>query len=706
MTSDSEQDYSSGYIQSLFSSDTPPHDIATDVARQHLRRALGMAISRDCERTNMNYIPGISDYNHVCTFHRYTRDALNNSCERVDSLTNVCSLWNANATFVMPTEDVVVHTYTDTYKAMDGDERARVHAVADDIRVKGAVPWHERRPLHTCVRYTPDKSPETRVVCDSSNGMGHCDMFDEFARTAYETPRVYNIRIGNGAVPGESYVKQMPIDCVKDVYPYEIQNRFSGRTRQQHVLGLGDSQVVQESVTVRLVSGTVRIHNLGEMPISCAARVVIAQQCYFCPKSPADSLIHDCTQVGCVHFDPYTANATCCMSRIIVPASSSMSLQEAFANLNGSSNKTEREDNYNLRNRVFDTDPRALRKLDLADFDNDSELREEVEYYVSQIDKYAQDDHSDRKDKEKEDTQSSTRMTHEQLHDMITKRSSRNAKQKRIAHSRVRKRLHAIKEHSRDARTMLNTSHISSYAEYIREAEFRIRTLIGNGVRARDAITRMHTMTVYKCNGASRGSTDSRGQQYIKWYTIPERRDMMLRNAQRCMQKDSTKEIEVRVVGDENTLAKMIDNPIRYAARKCVLFWTLLRLRTRRARDNANDFAITAFSIAFVYMMRSGIHVTVRNERQSIVSRNTFFLHALPDLSGIGEIHYSFNLAYVKRCMKSVTRAVNEYCVIEHNAPQNISPECIENADDYLDSVGTKHPDLFVGIKRIRKKQR
>lgn len=696
--------------------------VAMDVVKCNLIRAVDMCLQNrpgihdvnDDSETRpigvshaLSLYSGLSDA-HTCIPPKYRRSAYNSAKCRQSNTTKTCQLWGGSVLFVMPTSDVSVATDNDVYKACDDTQKQHIWHAVEELQNKSASPWDKRAPLHTCATVSTQHLRNSRAdinVCDERNGMGHCQLFEALMSQQYTVPMNYHVL-------GES----VHVDTVSVAYPYEVQQSNARmQSYQQTALSLGDGEIIQDSVTVRLISGTHQFLNLGDMPVRYTVRFVVLQQLYFCPNSPPARAVHDCTEYGCVHYDPYTGNATCSMTNLVLEVSSAMCLRDKYAKLNGDDGYSySRRDAYDLRVSVVGGETFQRKPpVDRVDIENCVELQEDLEHYADQCsddedaDKNPDAPSSSRRHAVCKSTQNSLKMTREHLHSLVTRRSGRYVRNRRSATRHVRTQLRQIREHSEEAQKMLNTGHISSHTEYVEETEYRMRKLIGyDDVKMRHAMTCVLTMQLFKSKGGVNMPRDSNNCRTLKWYTIPEKEAEMRANAERAMSRDKCTTVQVKIIRDRKVITKIIDEHIRNATRKCVLFWTLLRMRTDHARRAPGDFSITAFSVAFLYLMRAGITVTVNKRERIIVSKNQFFRHALPDMEHIGEISHLFNLRFVRRCMKNISRVVNEHCVTQRNAPESISPESVTNRAARLDSINSKHPDLFVGIKRNRNKQR
>lgn len=631
-----------------------------------------------CDGVHSAYLDSLSF--HVCVTKR-----------RQSAFVKPCRLWRANIFMLFPTDRIWLNEL-----AVTGDEQRRAaHAVIADIKRKASEPWTRRMPLHECVDARVYVDPIngfkegswTRTcVCNESGGMSHCAAFEHILSANFGRG------LGRTSVFGSEFEPTVSIESDNVVFPIHLQ----GNNMDAAIEG---SQVTQESVHVRVVSGLYEMPNFaGIGGLHATLRYVVLKDCYFCPHSSESTPLHDCTVHGCAVHDPYSGFATCTMTAVTLNMSEAMRAQDEYAKVNQANTwSQERDEIMRLKRSVIRSDNDLARGVTRDDIASDRELRQDLEHYAER-NNGAFGVHN-----------SAGSQSRASLNEVRRRKSNKMTRRERRKKEGIMKVIGRISERgeSSSALKILNTGHLSSTTDYMDEAIFRLQTAIGTGLRARSSMARYLTRVVDSGRSAvSKTSTGGTGRR-IKKYVVPEQEEDMRRQAEEAKRTRGV-DIEIVVLRNEKRLVNMMNDHIKKVAHHALVFWIILRVRTEDGANNPNLIPFSAFVLAFAYMMRDGYSFRSSSDgsEEVLLPENRFLKYMLPDRSLLDKIDQILSEKDTYNCVRNVKRILTRHCVTDENSCADISPFAAHNAEMDIEEVQKRRPDLFEGLRRRRRTNR
>lgn len=634
-----------------------------------------------CDGIHSSYLQSLSF--HVCITKR-----------RVSDFLQQCKLWRTNMFMLFPTDNIwLSQSARDTMS-----EEQIIHAVKimEDVKDKGVRPWSQRMPLHECAKSRVYVDPingfktgqwADLCVCNPGGGMLHCEMFERIMQTRYDgtTNKV--------DLFGYEMSSTVSIDFDNIMYPARIQ----GRNVDARIEG---SNLTQESVHVRVASGLYQMRDFaGVRGLSATLRYVVVKDAFFCPLSSEAEPLHDCTANACAVHNPYSGFATCTMTAQTLDMSEAMRAQDEYAPVDRSSNTwtQERDDIMKMKRSVLRSDTDLSRGVTRDEISEHNELREDLEYYVGQS----------------ASTSGSQNMSNSRarLHEVRRRKSSKMTRAERRRKENVMKSIEkiGIRGESSTANKILNTGHLSSAKDYMTEAIHRLQIAIGTGLRARSSMAGYLTCIVNAEKDLKGATHDEQGVRTIKKYVVPEQEEEM-RVQVKSIERDRKVNVEIIVWRNSKKLIDMIDEQIKKIARHALVFWILLRMRTKEGSSRPNAIQFSTFVISFCYMLKEGYSFRPpgrsSDSEHTLLPQNRFLKYMLPNRALLDSIDHMLSERDTYNCVRNIKHILLRHCITEKNPAADISPFSSNNVDMDVEKIQENRPDLFEGLRRRRRTNR
>lgn len=635
---------------------------------------------------------------HVCS-----KKQLNGSIER-------CRLWKLSTFSIFPTNELCFKA--GARQLLSAEQEQRFCYVQRDIEVKSRVAWQYRGPMHECMMtraYNESAGDGDQWVpvceCNRSGGLAHCDAFAALLLNNFDSLRT-STQANSPALRNISTV-----DFSYEIYPKELQKDPS--LVDSSVKGGPNDTVLQLTLCPKVSAGRYTIVDFAGIPgLTMVARYVVVQNLYFCPKSPALCAAHNCSIVGCATTDNMSGYSVCEMTGLILSMSGCMRMRDPFSKAHEPRNyrSSEQQDSIDLKRTAMKNNLSSSKGFDRAFLAECSETLQNVQYEAARRAESAKG-----------------KRLFDKIHAIERDGTGRRTRAERRTRKDRIKVLERMKDTDREARKMLATSHFSSPSAYLKEALHRIRILIGVGKRPQRAFAEYHSIVHWRETKERRRCVGV-GHDFGGG-VLPTRTKYVLEDDAERKTKDAEFEnqrvgrrfnVAIKVIKNQKYMRNYIDYQVSTLARHAVIFWVLIRMRTKNGQKRPNMFPFSAFSVAFLYLLAGGVSLNVSRGEGEIVSddnlgdedevevlpRNEFVALCLPPRNQLCHIDNTFSSRDVQKCIRNVKETIVKHCITRRKSPGELSPFSKQNSGMDLEKKSSRYPTLFVGLRCRRDSSR